>query len=126
MASPKRCPGCRYSIKNTQRWCTPCEKRAPEHLRESLHQHQKTLNTAVEAVEAWIVQHPPVSPLEMRIIRGLAVGQDTAQLAAQTDLTEAQVREQIRQVGDRWGCRGRTQLVMAAVRLGYLKVEVNA
>lgn len=136
MASPKRCPGCRYSIKHTQQWCALCEKRLPSHLAESVHQnktafeaavsqHRAGLDQAVQKAIQWLEQHPPISEVDMGIIRALAVGQETEEIAAELGVAPQRVRERIRQVCQRWGCRSRAQLMIMAVEKNYLKVEVN-
>lgn len=119
----KKCPGCHYRIKSRDGWCKGCAGRLPKPLAERVESAQAALGQARDAAAAWLHAHPRISARELHVVSLAAQGMTDAEIAEQLGSTVDHVKDQLRQVGSRWGCRGRTQIVATAFRLGYLTVE---
>lgn len=96
----------------------------PSRLSQAVLTAQKTLQDAVAAGQEWLRQHPHATARETEVIALAAQGLGNADIAARLGMTVDQVKDLLRQVSRRWGCRGRAHVVATAFRLGYLRLEI--
>lgn len=123
--SVNKCPGCHYRIKAAEVWCAGCQGRLPAELAAAVADAQARVGKAEDAARRWLHAHPRVSARELEVLALVAQGLTDAQVAERLSATVDHVKDQLRQTADRWGCRGRANLVATAYRLGYLKVSTG-
>ncbi|MGI5273132.1 response regulator transcription factor [Nonomuraea sp. CA-218870] len=123
--SGRCCPGCGAKpIAAYRLFCPPCEGRAPKKMQEALSAARARLDRATAEVADWLRTHPKVTRRELEVIELVSHGLENADIAARLHVSEETVKSTLRDVGQRWGCRGRgsrAQIVATAFRLGYLQ-----
>lgn len=119
----RKCPGCHYRVKAAEGWCAGCGGRLPESLANRVHEAEQALAAARAAAADWLHRHPRISPRELDVVRLVAEGLGDREIAERLGMGYDQVKDQLRQVAARWGCRGRAQIVATAFRLQYLAIE---
>lgn len=121
--SVRKCPGCHYRIKAAEGWCRGCDGRLPADLATAVAEARAELDRALDDAGRWLHAHPRISARELQVVALAAQGLTDADIAARLSATTDHVKDQLRQVASRWGCRGRAQIVATAYRLRYLTVE---
>ena len=96
----------------------------PARLAHAVTAAQKALEDAVAAGQEWLRQHPHATAREIEVIALAAQGLGNADIAARLGMTVDQVKDLLRQVSRRWGCRGRAHVVATAFRLGCLRLDI--
>lgn len=64
--APKRCPGCHTPIAATEDWCTPCDLRMPESLRDEVVRADWAHRAAIAAALTWLGEHPHATDREIQ------------------------------------------------------------
>lgn len=118
-----KCPGCHYQIKRAETWCKGCGGRLPDALAKQVTEAETALAEARTAAADWLDHHPRISARELLVVSLAAQGLSDREIAERLGATVDHVKDQLRQVASRWGCRGRAQIVATAYRLRYLTVE---
>ncbi|HEY9474598.1 MAG TPA: helix-turn-helix transcriptional regulator, partial [Mycobacteriales bacterium] len=62
------------------------------------------------------------SERDLDILTLVAQGMSTTDIAASLHLSQHTVKDHLRRMSARWGCKGRANLVSTGYRLGYLKI----
>lgn len=118
------CPGCGHTIAAAARWCVPCWRRLPSRLQQAVTAADTAAQSAVEAALEWLGAHPHATRREIEVIALAAQGLSNGEIAERLAVTVDQVKDALRQVSRRWGCRGRAHVVATAYRIGYLRLEI--
>ena len=124
MTRRNTCPGCHHTIAADASWCDPCGNRMPARLREAIRSADAALAAAYSAAIEWLGAHPHATSREIEVIALAAQGLANDEIADRLAVTVDQVKDSLRQVSRRWGCRGRAHVVATAYRIGYLRLEI--
>lgn len=124
MTRRNTCPGCSHVIAAGAWWCGPCGSRMPSRLREAVTRAEAALGDARAAAVEWLGVHPHATRREVEVIALAAQGLPNDDIADRLSMTVDQVKDALRTVSRRWGCRGRAHVVATAFRLGYLQLEI--
>lgn len=124
MTGRNMCPGCSHRIAADARWCVPCGRRMPAELRDAVTAAEAAVGSAVVAAVDWLGAHPHATAREIEVMALAAQGLENEEIAARLHISTDQVKDALRTVSRRWGCRGRAHVVATAFRLGYLHLEI--
>ncbi len=61
-----------------------------------------------------------LTPREAELVRWLAHGLSNAQIATRMHLSEGSVKQYVARIGDKWGLRARTQILIRGIQLGIV------
>ncbi len=61
-----------------------------------------------------------LTPREVELVRWLAHGLSNAQIATRMHLSEGSVKQYVARIGDKWGVRARTQILIRGIQLGIV------
>lgn len=117
------CIGCSRPIGPQRPWCASCDTRLPAELRNGLLRAQQQMADAVERGRRWLRMHPSASERDVEILTLVAQGAGDADAAQRLGISTETVKDHLRRMSRRWGCKGRAHLVATAYQTGLLKIR---
>lgn len=118
-----RCAGCERVLSLGRPWCAPCGSRLPADIAQQVQHTERAYSEAVAAARLWLRRHPSCTERDIEILALVAEGHDTVTVATKLGITPQTVKDHLRRLSVRWGCKGRAHLIGQAYQLGYLKIR---